>query len=333
MEKIGPPRAPPNVIQDGQPLEIMVTDTSSVTLDDKDNIIIYGLRWEDKDHHPSTVGVLVSFRPYFYVMHPPELPDDDEEIQKVVASAIKRRLGGPSIIAAVSPVRKMPLVGYRTTPSLLYKLDFQRSSFIRDAREAILRGLPLAPGMPELPRKAFEADQLYLHRMQTDLRFGGFTWIRIERPRPRMGSHMRLTVCTEEYVAEAKNITALPERSDVPPLRILSFDIETSTLDPTDPKAKCIQICSVLDEYNPTTGENRTMAKIAQTVGKTAPDWSWYEGGIHADAMVYNHSNERQLLTAFQSMLRYVDPDVLTVSSSISSRSVSETTPRAYRPS
>ena len=140
-----------------------------------------------------------------------------------------------------------------------------------------------------------------------DQSFGGMSWVRVDagkwsiRHQSQKQTHCQIEFDVENY----NHFIGLPcegAYSKIPPLRILSFDIECSAEAgkfPTPQTDPVIQIANIVKIQ----GESDIFVRNVYTLQQCAPI---------VGSKVHSYRNETSMLRAWRDFVREVDPDIIT---------------------
>ncbi|XP_026190988.1 DNA polymerase delta catalytic subunit [Cyclospora cayetanensis] len=168
-----------------------------------------------------------------------------------------------------------------------------------------------------LPQVAYEANIPFVLRYMVDSEITGCCWIRVKGgkyvARP---ASLRESRCQVEFDVHYADIEALPLRGEfqaLPPLRMLSFDIECVKMNgqgfPEAQEDPVIQISSIVEEHRSsshskaTNASDEPLCRVIFTLHECAPI---------AGALVVWFDDESEMLKKWAEFLREVDPDFLT---------------------
>ena len=142
-------------------------------------------------------------------------------------------------------------------------------------------------------------------RYMIDNKITGMSWVKIKKGLYSIRETMKMSTCQIEIdIIDYRNLKAVPvsENSKIAPLRILSFDIETSTDGikfPTPTRDPVIQIANIVKihgQKDPFVRNVFTLESCAQIVG----------------TQVHSYEREKDLLRAWRNFILEVDPDIIT---------------------
>ncbi|CDJ70333.1 DNA polymerase delta catalytic subunit, putative [Eimeria necatrix] len=170
-----------------------------------------------------------------------------------------------------------------------------------------------------LPETAYEANIPFVLRYMVDSDITGCCWIRVKKGRYSIRpASLRESRCQEEFDVHYADIEALPLRGEwqsLPPLRMLSFDIECVKNNgqgfPEAQEDPVIQISSIVEEQRAgrshnkaaSDGSDETLCRVIFTLHECAPI---------AGALVVWFDDESEMLKKWAEFVREVDPDFLT---------------------
>ncbi|KAL8272885.1 hypothetical protein Esti_003194 [Eimeria stiedai] len=171
-----------------------------------------------------------------------------------------------------------------------------------------------------LPQTAYEANIPFVLRYMVDSEITGCCWIRANRGRfvVRPAS-LRESRCQEEYDVHYADLAALPlqgEWQSLPPLRMLSFDIECVKMNgqgfPEAQEDPVIQISSIVQEHRQDGSEAHNKSSDATDEPLCRVIFTLHECAPIAGALVVWFDDEAEMLKKWAEFVREVDPDFLT---------------------
>ncbi|KAM9039423.1 DNA polymerase delta catalytic subunit isoform 1-T1 [Sarcophilus harrisii] len=277
------------------------------------------------------------FAPYFYVPAPSGFgPEHLGDLQRELNAAVSREqrggkeLKGPAVLGVELCTRES-MYGYLGRgPSPFLRVTLALPRLVAPARRLLENGIRL-PGLGSPSFPPYEANVDFEIRFMVDTDIVGCNWIelpagkyqlrtqgkvRARRPGcvawaegagqpPECPPSPQATLCQlEADVSWSDVVSHAPEGpwQQIAPLRVLSFDIECAGrkgIFPEPERDPVIQICSVGLRW----GEPEPFLRLALTLRPCAPILG---------ARVLSFEREEELLEAWASFVRTMDPDVIT---------------------
>ncbi|KAL8429124.1 hypothetical protein Efla_003177 [Eimeria flavescens] len=271
------------------------------------------------------------------------MPDSDAWQQNAVTDALRALIddhvlrthaqgkGYERRIVDVRCEEKESLMHYSPSKSgqLFFRITAASPQMIAGIRSLIEGGICLR--IPEgfgsasgqqllLPQTAYEANIPFVLRYMVDSEITGCCWIRANKGRffTRPAS-LRESRCQVEYDVHYADLEALPlqgQWQSLPPLRMLSFDIECVKMNgqgfPEAQEDPVIQISSIVQEHcqdgssphsKSTSASDEHLCRVIFTLHECAPI---------AGALVIWFDDEAEMLKKWAEFVREVDPDFLT---------------------
>lgn len=256
------------------------------------------------------------FTPYFYVLAPPGLEVGHlAELQRELEAALQKeqrggaRQGGGRAVLALEICHKQSILGFQ---------GGRRSQFVRvllavprllpTARRLLEGGLRWgALGVHSAP--PFESNIDFEIRFLVDAGLVGCCWLEVPEGQFRLrggpGAPPPVTLCQLEADVGWGALKGHPPEGPwlrIPPLRILSFDIECAGRKGVFPEPRhdaVIQVGSAVQRH----GDREPFIRCVLALGGCAP--------VPGCAIVSCQSEE-QLLQSWAEFVRIVDPDVIT---------------------
>lgn len=258
---------------------------------DEDNRKRPELRLFGATQEGNTIAVYVrGFEPYLYAEPPAEM--SAEEIG-AFASVIERRIENP---IRVEQVQRYPIFYYQTVETKQFlKITCSIPSDVAKVRKLVY----------ELNMHPYECDIAFPLRYMIDKGIVGCGWVSIpDCPQRKRVEGLKRTRQQIEYVIDDPNVVVpLTEKSDLPPLRILSFDIECCGRPGIFPEAEhdpVIQIASSVTRM----GEKKPFVRNVFVLDTC--------DGLPGGVAIHAFKSEESLLAAWAEFVRVVDPDIVT---------------------
>lgn len=228
--------------------------------------------------------LVTGFFPYFYL----GLPD---ALCRVKASELNRRFfpnGKPSFVNDVSLVTKTSIYGYAPGSSRFAKITVTDPKKINAVKDSILADLQRTSG---IRAEVFESNIGYLIRFMVDTGFSGMEYVEVSGK--QRGS--RMTV-------HASDIRPRPEIKKLPPLKMLSLDIECIGKNGKFPSAETDEIIQIGNSVmiHPHAEKSK---RVLFCLRRTNPI---------VGVEVRSFDTEEEMLRAWCTWVGEEDPDVLT---------------------
>ncbi|EKX53301.1 DNA polymerase delta catalytic subunit, partial [Guillardia theta CCMP2712] len=281
----------------------------------------FGVTQEGKSVHVAISGVL----PYFFVNLPKAL--NEEECKVFLTKAIKKfesqasqnygyssyQISESCRIVNCSYVRRRSIWGYQRNESHYMQILCSNPETVKRAA-TIFRHWDASLDMQEIFPKGpivfqtFESNVDPITRLTTDSNIVMSGWVQIPVNDLKWSdSRTRLSHCDIDVAAHFSKVQALPEKEDVSPFLIGSFDIECvpeggrGFPDPSKPLDRCIQIGTIVYRF----GDSKPLANIVYCLGSASVD----DESIH----IREFEREEDLLMAWQHLVVHeLDLDLLT---------------------
>lgn len=285
---------------------------------------------------------VLEFKPYFFCEAPQVLgPGACRIMRSLLDRAAKdlverrgRKRPWYDLVHRVTIVRGRSVMGYRNKDSYFFRIEANFTYDIVKLRETIEGYVDDdTPRLPPLEHRdlgvirqqTYESNVLYELRFLIDKGISGASWVRI--PGGKYASKLGddcvglLATC---YHCDVGPQGSVRDMQPIAPLRIISYDIETLTLDPESPEALVIQIAAALYEFGNPEPVHRVLFSLGSCDGlKEADDVFCFGPEDECLASADRgelHMGEEDLLLAWRDYLKGAVPDVLTVISSKSSQ-------------
>lgn len=250
---------------------------------------IYGVTEEGH----SVLAHVHGFEPYFWT----EAPDD---LSSANMERIKKKLSNVTRIEVCDRESIMHYTG--KGPSKFLKIFTQIPKNVAALRNSIEKSV-----IEDITgsNQTYESNIPFALRFMIDTGIVGMGWVELPPnsylKRDRKESTSQIEVDVKDYHLM---VVHKPEGvwSKIPPLRVLSFDLECNNdgvTFPTADKNEVIQIGNICK----IPGSEQVISKCIFTLGKC---------GEIADAHVYSFDDERKMLYAWRNYLVALDPDIIT---------------------
>nr|XP_005905083.1 PREDICTED: DNA polymerase delta catalytic subunit [Bos mutus] len=251
------------------------------------------------------------FAPYFYTPAPPGFgPEHLSELQRELSAAISRdqrggkELTGPAVLA-VELCSRESMFGYHGHgPSPFLRITLALPRLMAPARRLLEQGIRLA-GLGTPSFAPYEANVDFEIRFMVDTDIVGCNWLELPAGKYILRPEGKATLCQLEADVLWSDVISHPPEGEwqrIAPLRVLSFDIECAGrkgIFPEPERDPVIQICSLGLRW----GEPEPFLRLALTLRPCAPILG---------AKVQSYEREEDLLQAWSTFIRIMDPDVIT---------------------
>ncbi|OWK15593.1 POLD1 [Cervus elaphus hippelaphus] len=251
------------------------------------------------------------FAPYFYTPAPPGFgPEHLSELQRELSAAISRdqrggkELTGPAVLA-VELCSRESMFGYHGHgPSPFLRITLALPRLMAPARRLLEQGIRLA-GLGTPSFAPYEANVDFEIRFMVDTDIVGCNWLELPPGKYILRPEGKATLCQLEVDVLWSDVISHPPEGEwqrIAPLRVLSFDIECAGrkgIFPEPERDPVIQICSLGLRW----GEPEPFLRLALTLRPCAPILG---------AKVQSYEREEDLLQAWSTFIRVMDPDVIT---------------------
>ena len=164
---------------------------------------------------------------------------------------LNKQMHARDAVLEVELVEKYPLMHYQAAKQKFLKVYCSHPQFVARLRSVVEKGISIG-NKDCLSSVTYESAVPYALRFMIDNEIGGMSWVRIDAgnwtPRQRKESHCQIEFDVHNY----NHVQGLPcegAYSKLPPLRILSFDIECSAdagKFPTPQTDPVIQIANIV---------------------------------------------------------------------------------------
>jgi DNA polymerase delta subunit 1 len=252
-----------------------------------------------------------NFEPYFYMSIPESFTASNINLLKTRFNEI---LGPATRTSDIPSVRRIEFVDrrnimyYHSAPTERFlKVTTQLPKLVASCRRILEDGtLSVPSAAPGWQCQTFESNVDFVLRFMIDRHITGCSWVTLPKGTfdLRLGKDKRTRAQLELDVNYESIIPHDPDGQwmAIPPLRILSFDIEVGGEPdhfPTSDRDPVIQICAYLQIL----GERDPMFSVAFVLGTCSP---------LVGTSLFQFDTERSLLSAWHQFFRYVDPDIVT---------------------
>ncbi|XP_011801895.1 PREDICTED: DNA polymerase delta catalytic subunit [Colobus angolensis palliatus] len=251
------------------------------------------------------------FAPYFYTPAPPGFePEHLGDLQRELNLAIGRdnrggkELTGPAVLA-VELCSRESMFGYHGHgPSPFLRITLALPRLVAPARRLLEQGIRVA-GLGTPSFAPYEANVDFEIRFMVDTNIVGCNWLELPAGKYTLRLKKKTTQCQLEADVLWSDVVSHPPEGPwqrIAPLRVLSFDIECAGrkgIFPEPERDPVIQICSLGLRW----GEQEPFLRLALTLRPCAPILG---------AKVQSYEKEEDLLQAWSTFIRIMDPDVIT---------------------
>ncbi|KAK2507403.1 hypothetical protein MC885_019725 [Smutsia gigantea] len=251
------------------------------------------------------------FSPYFYTPAPPGFgPEHLSGLQQELNAAISRdqrggkELSGPAVLA-VELCSRESMFGYHGHgPSPFLRITLVLPRLMAPARRLLEQGIRVA-GLGTPSFAPYEANVDFEIRFMVDADIVGCNWLELPAGKYVLRLEGKATLCQLEVDVLWSDVVSHPPEGPwqrIAPLRVLSFDIECAGrkgIFPEPERDPVIQICSLGLRW----GEPEPFLRLALTLRPCAPILG---------ATVQSYEQEEELLQAWSTFIRTMDPDVIT---------------------
>ncbi|KAB1274909.1 DNA polymerase delta catalytic subunit [Camelus dromedarius] len=251
------------------------------------------------------------FAPYFYTPAPPGFgPEHLSDLQRELNGAISRdqrggkELTGPAVLAVELCTRESMFGYHGHGPSPFLRIILALPRLVAPARRLLEQGIRVA-GLGTPSFAPYEANVDFEIRFMVDTDIVGCNWLELPARKYVLRPEGKATLCQLEADVLWSDVVSHPPEGQwqrIAPLRVLSFDIECAGrkgIFPEPERDPVIQICSLGLRW----GEPEPFLRLALTLRPCAPILG---------AKVQSYEREEDLLQAWSSFIRIMDPDVIT---------------------
>ncbi|XP_039734643.1 DNA polymerase delta catalytic subunit [Pteropus medius] len=251
------------------------------------------------------------FAPYFYTPAPPGFgPEHLSGLQQELNTAISRdhrggkELTGPAVLA-VELCSRESMFGYHGHgPSPFLRITLALPRLVAPARRLLEQGVRVV-GLGTPSFAPYEANVDFEIRFMVDADIVGCNWLELPAGKYVLRPEGKTTLCQLEVDVLWSDVVSHPPEGQwqrIAPLRVLSFDIECAGrkgIFPEPEQDPVIQICSLGLRW----GEQEPFLRLALTLRSCAPILG---------AQVQSYEREEELLQAWSTFIRTMDPDIIT---------------------
>ncbi|XP_068383937.1 DNA polymerase delta catalytic subunit [Eschrichtius robustus] len=251
------------------------------------------------------------FAPYFYTPAPPGFgPEHLSDLQRELNAAISRdQRGGKELtglaVLAMELCSRQSMFGYHGHgPSPFLRITLALPRLVAPARRVLEQGIRVA-GLGTPSFAPYEANVDFEIRFMVDTDIVGCNWLELPAGKYVLRPEGKATLCQLEADVLWSDVVSHPPEGQwqrIAPLRVLSFDIECAGrkgIFPEPERDPVIQICSLGLRW----GEPEPFLRLALTLRPCAPILG---------AKVQSYEREEDLLQAWSTFVRIMDPDVIT---------------------
>ncbi|XP_045631159.1 DNA polymerase delta catalytic subunit [Ursus americanus] len=260
------------------------------------------------------------FAPYFYTPAPRGFgPEHLSDLQRELNAAISRdqrggkELTGPAVLSVelcsreseCCPGDQAGMFGYHGQgPSPFLRITLALPRLMAPARRLLEQGIRVA-GLGTPSFAPYEANVDFEIRFMVDTDIVGCNWLELPAGKYVLRQEGKATLCQLEADVLWSDVVSHPPEGQwqrIAPLRVLSFDIECAGrkgIFPEPERDPVIQICSLGLRW----GEPEPFLRLALTLRPCAPILG---------AKVQSYEREEELLQAWSTFIRTMDPDVIT---------------------
>ncbi|XP_065184381.1 DNA polymerase delta catalytic subunit-like [Sycon ciliatum] len=257
------------------------------------------------------------FAPYFYVPAPPAgMKDGDAEaFRSVLNSAVISDMRSnkdqvSTAVLAVDIVSRENIYGYHGNRKIPFlRITMALPKLIAPAKRLLETGAISTSAHSAQAYQTFESNIDFEVRFMVDTKTAGCCWVEAPagkyRLRDNKGDFPALSTSQYEIDLSYEDLICHPPEGEwqkIPPLRILSFDIECAGRKGVFPEAEhdpVIQIANMVSRQ----GERDPFIRNVFTLKSCAPI---------VGSEVVSFETERELLGTWSEFIREVDPDVIT---------------------
>lgn len=237
------------------------------------------------------VQVLVrNFFPYFYV----EACNGKEYGEGDIKASLQK-LDVKGTVLEVEPIMKQTILGYTEGKTRFYKLTFNTPHVFASLRTLLEGGIVVKGERAKF--RVYESNFPFVLRFMCDLGIVGMSYLKIHRYEVLSGSSL---VALTSY----ESVESLPPEGNyvtLPPLKILSIDIECVGTEGSFPSAKTdpiIQIGNTVMLFGDEKNTTQDIFCLKETTGIPGVNLHWYD-------------TEKELLEGWKRYFMEVDPDIV----------------------
>lgn len=246
--------------------------------------------------------------PYFYCSIPPSFTADQlEELKSKLNNALSPSNKGNIVVQHCEFAYKRNLFGFTKEEKTRYvKISTTLPKHVASCRRVLETNQIQLSNAPNHQFMTFESNVDFIIRYMDDVGITGTSWVKLSAQHYDIRRvNDRRSISQFEIDCNYNDIVPLGTEGEymkIPPMRILSFDIEVGGAPDHFPKAEddpVIQICC----YYAVQGEEHARFSAAFILKTSTP--------IVGTAL-FMFDNEKDLLIAFQKFIQWTDPDILT---------------------
>lgn len=277
---------------------------------DEDEQEITSIRAYGIDENNQNVCIRVDdFTPYIQIELPARIQWNESKAQ-LVGNKIDEILGKQKPLKKVLMMKKK-LYGAHLTENKTRKLFPYLFCSFSNRRDITTLGFKIRKsmhvvGLGSVRLKIHESDANEILQLTCCRKIPTAGWIKFHGK--RQNDEDKLTLCDHEFKVKWKHLSPDNENNQVPCPKILSFDIEVNSTNPSAmPKAekpgdKIFQISCVLARYRDTP---KDYEKYLLTLGQPDPDI------VGDDVLIYMYDTEADLLEGFTKFIREENPNLI----------------------
>ncbi|CAD27015.1 DNA POLYMERASE DELTA CATALYTIC (LARGE) CHAIN [Encephalitozoon cuniculi GB-M1] len=231
-----------------------------------------------------------NFFPYFYVE-----PSNGKEYKEEDIKESVQRLDVKATILEVEAVMKQSILGYTEGKTRVYRLTLN-TPHVSTALKVLLESGISVKG-EKVRFRVYESNFPFVLRFMCDLGIVGMSYLRVNRYEILDADHLTVS-------ASYESLESLPLEGGyvvLPPLKVLSIDIECVSAGNGFPSSKCdpiIQIGNTLMLFGDNSYASQDIFCLKETTGIPGVNVHWYE-------------TEKELLESWKKYFMELDPDVI----------------------
>lgn len=276
--------------------EFCVIHRTYVMSSDSPVINLFGVTEEGN----SVFCEVYNFKPYFYIETIEKLSIIQiQQLQRFLVSVCESDHMTSSWISVEKIDGKYTTHGFHDTPiENLYEIQMKYPAGVSKLRKKMIDDkILLRIGISI--KRIYESNIDFVIRYTNDVNMGGTGWV--NAPFKDCVWDKNRSRCQIEIKLEYNDLIVLKDKEELPPFRILSFDIECVNNQGHFPKPEedaVFQICATLYD---------THTKKRHSIGLTLGDSNQVDGKD-----VYCFKRERNLMLAWSELIRVCDIDIMT---------------------
>jgi DNA polymerase delta subunit 1 len=206
----------------------------------------------------------------------------------------------------VEILQKMPIMFYQESKTPFFKITFSSPKYVTQARSILESGLFVNGIESNLPYLTYESNIAYILRLMVDCGIGGASWLQLPAGKYRLITERRQCQTTVEASISYRDLIVYPVDDEdwghIAPLRTVSFDIECAARPGTFPDPQIDPVIQIAN-YVSVHGQAKPILSNIFVLDTCTPI-------IGVDVRSYR--TEKELLLAWSSFMRIVDPDIIT---------------------